>query len=49
MFFQKQKGVIPRAVHQIISSLEASGYEYGLRVSFLELYNEELVDLLGVG
>ncbi|KAH0929972.1 hypothetical protein HID58_015699 [Brassica napus] len=40
-------GVIPRAVKQIFDILEAqSAAEYSLKVSFLELYNEELTDLL---
>lgn len=42
-------GIIPRAIHQIFRSLEASDNEYTVRVSFLELYNEELGDLLGSG
>ena len=36
-----------RAVHQIFKTLEQSSTEYTVRVSFLELYNEELNDLLG--
>jgi kinesin family protein 11 len=40
-------GIIPRAAYHIFSMLEKSSNEYTVRVSFLELYNEELVDLLG--
>jgi len=40
-------GVIPRAVHSIFETLTANKYEdYSVKVSFLELYNEELADLL---
>ncbi|WFD19639.1 hypothetical protein MCAP1_001875 [Malassezia caprae] len=42
-------GIIPRAAQQIfaaLSSLEDDAVEYKLSVSFLELYNEELIDLL---
>lgn len=42
-------GIIPRAIHQIFTTLESSDTEYSVRVSFLELYNEELIDLLGTG
>ncbi|TKR65189.1 hypothetical protein L596_025630 [Steinernema carpocapsae] len=41
-------GVIPRALHHIFSELEKQELEeYSVRVSYLELYNEELYDLLG--
>ncbi|GJM88218.1 hypothetical protein PR202_ga04256 [Eleusine coracana subsp. coracana] len=39
-------GVIPRAVKQIFDILDAQSAEYSMKVSFLELYNEELTDLL---
>ncbi|CAD6270911.1 unnamed protein product [Miscanthus lutarioriparius] len=39
-------GVIPRAVKRIFDILEAQSAEYSMKVSFLELYNEELTDLL---
>eukprot|EP00741_Cyanophora_paradoxa_P015113 tig00020848_g14584.t1 len=39
-------GVIPRAVQHIFDSLEKNQVENSVRVSFLELYNEELQDLL---
>lgn len=42
-------GVIPRAVAQIFDRLETNKIEATVKVSFLELYNEELFDLLGVG
>ncbi len=40
-------GIIPRAAYQIFNHLENCCTEYTVRVSFLELYNEELIDLLG--
>ncbi|KIH43732.1 kinesin motor domain protein, partial [Ancylostoma duodenale] len=40
-------GIIPRAVEHIFEELEKSNTEeYSVRVSYLELYNEELYDLL---
>eukprot|EP00768_Dysnectes_brevis_P005314 gnl/Dysnectes_brevis/3802_a4888_690.p1 GENE.gnl/Dysnectes_brevis/3802_a4888_690~~gnl/Dysnectes_brevis/3802_a4888_690.p1 ORF type:complete len:1005 (-),score=212.12 gnl/Dysnectes_brevis/3802_a4888_690:83-2770(-) len=41
-----QAGIIPRAVSHIFSVLEQSGTENQVRVSHLEVYNEELFDLL---
>jgi len=41
-------GIIPRALHQLFSRLQASDCaEFSVMVSFLEIYNEELFDLLG--
>ena len=42
-------GVIPRAVNHIFDKLEGQGAEYSVKATFLELYNEELTDLLAVG
>ncbi len=39
-------GVIPRAMHNIFEKLKKSNIEFSVKVSFLELYNEELFDLL---
>ncbi len=40
-------GIIPRSLHQLFEKLEVHNIqEYSVRVSFLELYNEELFDLL---
>ena len=40
-------GVIPRSLHQLFEELESHNVqEFSVRVSFLELYNEELFDLL---
>lgn len=39
-------GMIPRAIDQLIDELAAQNTEYTIRVSFLELYNEDAYDLL---
>ncbi|KAI0488803.1 hypothetical protein KFK09_028642 [Dendrobium nobile] len=44
--FPNDAGVIPRSVRQIFDKLEAQNSEYSMKVSFLELYNEEITDLL---
>lgn len=41
-----EAGVIPRAVRQIFDILEAQNADYSMKVTFLELYNEEITDLL---
>lgn len=41
-----EAGVIPRAVRQIFDILEAQNDDYSIKVTFLELYNEEITDLL---
>lgn len=41
-----EAGVIPRAVRQIFDTLDAQKADYSMKVSFLELYNEEIIDLL---
>lgn len=41
-----EAGVIPRAVKQIFDTLESQNDEYSVKVTFLELYNEEITDLL---
>ncbi|XP_022744590.1 kinesin-like protein KIN-5C [Durio zibethinus] len=41
-----EAGVIPRAVKQIFDTLEIQNAEYSVKVTFLELYNEEITDLL---
>eukprot|EP00004_Rigifila_ramosa_P027999 TRINITY_DN9341_c0_g1_i1.p1 TRINITY_DN9341_c0_g1~~TRINITY_DN9341_c0_g1_i1.p1 ORF type:complete len:1125 (+),score=284.99 TRINITY_DN9341_c0_g1_i1:308-3376(+) len=42
----RNAGVIPRAVHHIFSELDRADTEYTITVSYIELYNEELHDLL---
>lgn len=44
--FPSDAGVIPRSVRQIFDILEAQNAEYNMKVTFLELYNEEITDLL---
>ncbi|CAN7975484.1 unnamed protein product, partial [Ixodes persulcatus] len=39
-------GVIPRTLHQMFEELTLQELEFTIKVSFLELYNEELFDLL---
>lgn len=41
-----QAGMIPRALFKLFHHLENSGSDYSVKVSFVELYNEELRDLL---
>lgn len=39
-------GIIPRTLHQIFEKLSDKGTEFSVKVSLLEIYNEELFDLL---
>ncbi|XP_068619569.1 kinesin-like protein Klp61F isoform X1 [Battus philenor] len=39
-------GIIPRSLSQLFDELRLTNTEYTVRVSYLELYNEELFDLL---
>mmetsp|Transcript_27007 Transcript_27007/g.59061 ORF Transcript_27007/g.59061 Transcript_27007/m.59061 type:complete len:1042 (+) Transcript_27007:153-3278(+) len=41
-----EAGVIPRSIKQIFDTIEANNMDSTVKVSFLELYNEELTDLL---
>ncbi|KAI9315467.1 kinesin motor domain-containing protein [Dichotomocladium elegans] len=42
-----QAGIIPRAISKLFETLDNEGAEYSVKVSLIELYNEELRDLLG--
>jgi len=42
----RDAGIIPRTLYQFFAALERRDTEYTVRVSFLELYNEEIKDLL---
>ncbi|XP_077870452.1 kinesin-like protein KIF11 [Saccoglossus kowalevskii] len=42
-------GIVPRTLHQLFESLQQMKVEFTIRVSFLEIYQEELFDLLGDG
>ncbi|PKA49035.1 125 kDa kinesin-related protein [Apostasia shenzhenica] len=46
--FPNDAGVIPRSVRKIFETLEAQCAEYSMKVTFLELYNEEITDLLAL-
>ncbi|VDP45901.1 unnamed protein product [Schistosoma curassoni] len=39
-------GIIPRALSHLFETLQSNGSDFSVRVSFLEVYNEELFDLL---
>lgn len=41
-----EAGVIPRSIKQIFDTIEGNNSDSTVKVSFLELYNEELTDLL---
>ncbi|EJD06038.1 kinesin-domain-containing protein [Fomitiporia mediterranea MF3/22] len=41
-----QAGMIPRALFKLFHQLESSGCDYSVKISYVELYNEELRDLL---
>ncbi len=42
-------GMITRCINAIFETLQSSGTEYSVKVSHLEIYNEELFDLLNPG
>ncbi|KAJ6300173.1 hypothetical protein OIU76_021047 [Salix suchowensis] len=44
--FPRDVGIIPRAAQQIFDVLEARDEDYSMKVTFLELYNEDIMDLL---
>ncbi|KAF8274997.1 P-loop containing nucleoside triphosphate hydrolase protein [Lactarius quietus] len=39
-------GMVPRVLFRLFGQLEASGVDFSVKVSYIELYNEELRDLL---
>ncbi|XP_074642066.1 kinesin-like protein KIF11-A [Tubulanus polymorphus] len=39
-------GIVPRTMNQLFHRLQQQDIEYSVRVSYMELYNEELFDLL---
>jgi kinesin family protein 11 len=46
--FADTAGIIPRTLYRLFHTLESEDSEYSVKVSFIELYNEELRDLLGL-
>ncbi|KAF9919039.1 kinesin motor protein cin8 [Lobosporangium transversale] len=42
----RDAGIIPRTLYSLFAALENKDTEFSVRVSFLELYNEEVKDLL---
>ncbi|XP_037580990.1 kinesin-like protein KIF11 [Dermacentor silvarum] len=40
-------GIIPSTVQELLEELQSQDHQFTFKVSFLELYNEELFDLLG--
>lgn len=46
LIFNPHAGIIPRTLHRLFDILESETAEFSVRVSSLELYNEELKDLL---
>ncbi|KAN0063979.1 Kinesin-related motor protein [Thecaphora frezii] len=44
--YSSEAGIIPRTLYRLFHTLELSKEDYSVRASFIELYNEELRDLL---
>lgn len=42
----EQAGIIPRVLHNLFKELESKSSEFSCKVSYIELYNEELRDLI---
>ncbi|KAI8074623.1 hypothetical protein BC940DRAFT_288690 [Gongronella butleri] len=42
------QGIVPRFIHELFQRLESKGHDFQVHASFLELYNEEIIDLLNV-
>ncbi|CCJ30567.1 unnamed protein product, partial [Pneumocystis jirovecii] len=46
--FSNSSGIIPRTLYRLFNILETEDTEYSVKCSFIELYNEELRDLLSI-
>ncbi|KAJ1035663.1 hypothetical protein NDA18_000440 [Ustilago nuda] len=45
--YSSEAGIIPRSLYRLFHTLELSKEDYSVKATFIELYNEELRDLLG--
>ncbi|CAF3620474.1 unnamed protein product [Adineta steineri] len=43
---ESEAGIMPRAIHHIFQGLQRQYIDYTVKITYLELYNEELTDLL---
>ncbi|CAF0767907.1 unnamed protein product [Rotaria sordida] len=43
---ESEAGIMPRAIHHIFQGLQRQYVDYTVKITYLELYNEELTDLL---
>lgn len=43
----EEAGIVPRVLYELFAALDARDADYSVRCSFMELYNEEIKDLLG--
>ncbi|OLL25029.1 Kinesin-like protein bimC [Neolecta irregularis DAH-3] len=46
--YSPNAGIIPRTLYKLFSALDAANTEYSVKCSFIELYNEDLRDLLSI-
>ena len=46
--YSSEAGIIPRTLYRLFHTLEQNKDDYSVKASFIELYNEELRDLLSV-
>ncbi|TKY90241.1 hypothetical protein EX895_000239 [Sporisorium graminicola] len=46
--YSSEAGIIPRSLYRLFHTLELSKEDYSVKASFIELYNEELRDLLSL-
>lgn len=44
--YSHNAGIIPRVLYQLFNAVEIEGVDFAVKCSFIELYNEELRDLL---